>query len=152
MPGFGGRHVRLLGRTGRTWQTLASGRTGPSGGFDLHWVPAATGRQPLRVRFRGDRVNSGSWAHAGRVTVFRQSVASWYSDGGATACGFHAQFGVANRSLPCGTKVTFRYGGRGVTAVVDDRGPFVGGREWDLNQNTAGALGFGGVASVWSSM
>ena len=24
-----------------------------------------------------------------------------------------------------------------VTAVVDDRGPFVGGRDWDLNQNTA---------------
>ena len=34
---------------------------------------------------------------------------------------------------------------------VDDRGPYVGGREWDLNQNTAGALGFNGVASVWAS-
>ena len=69
----------------------------------------------------------------------------------ATACGFHAGYGVANSTLPCGTKVTFRYGGRTVTAVVDDRGPFVGGREWDLNQNTAGALGFGGVATVWST-
>jgi rare lipoprotein A (peptidoglycan hydrolase) len=42
-------------------------------------------------------------------------------------------------------------GGRTVTAVVDDRGPYVGGRQWDLNQNTAGALGFGGVGTVWSS-
>ena len=33
-------------------------------------------------------------------------------------------------------------GGRTVTAVVDDRGPYVAGREWDLNQNTAAALGF----------
>ena len=33
----------------------------------------------------------------------------------------------------------------------DDRGPVVAGRDWDLNQNTAGALGFGGVDAVWSS-
>ena len=58
----------------------------------------------------------------------------------------------ACRMLPCGTQVTFHYGGRTVTAVVDDRGPFVGGREWDLNQNVAGALGFGGVGTVWSSV
>jgi rare lipoprotein A len=58
---------------------------------------------------------------------------------------------VANLSLPCGTKVTFVYNGRSVTATVDDRGPYVSGREWDLNQNTAGALGFGGVADVWAS-
>ena len=59
---------------------------------------------------------------------------------------------MANRDLPCGTQVTFRYGGRTVTAVVDDRGPYVGGREWDLNQNTAAALGFDGVDTVWSSI
>jgi peptidoglycan lytic transglycosylase len=150
-PGVGGRRVRLLGHHGRGWQTLASARTGPRGGFDLHYS-AGLGRHSLRVRFAGDRLNRGSWARAGAVTVLRPSLASWYSDGGATACGFHAQFGVANKSLPCGTKVTFQYGGRSVTAVVDDRGPYVGGREWDLNQNTAGALGFGGVGTVWSSL
>jgi rare lipoprotein A (peptidoglycan hydrolase) len=104
------------------------------------------------VGFTGDQHNAASWAHAGSVTAFRQSLASWYSDGGATACGFHAQYGVANRSLPCGTRVTFRIGGRSVNAVVDDRGPYVGGREWDLNQNIAAALGFGGVGMVWSSI
>ena len=86
------------------------------------------------------------------MTAFAQSVASWYSDAGTTACGFHAFYGVANRSLPCGTRVTFRVGGRSVNAVVDDRGPFVSGRDWDLNQNTAAALGFGGVGVVWSSI
>jgi rare lipoprotein A (peptidoglycan hydrolase) len=47
--------------------------------------------------------------------------------------------------------VTFRYGGNTVTATVDDRGPYAGGREWDLNQNTAGALGFNGVDTVWTN-
>jgi len=152
LPGVAGRRVRLIARRGGGWQTLASARTGPRGGFDLHYTPASTGQTWVRVGFSGDRLNTGSWAHAGQVTAFRSSVASWYSDGGATACGFHAGLGVANKSLPCGTKVTFRYGGRTVTAVVDDRGPFVGGREWDLNQNVAGALGFGGVGTVWSSV
>jgi rare lipoprotein A (peptidoglycan hydrolase) len=58
---------------------------------------------------------------------------------------------VANLSLPCGAKVRFMNRGRTVTAVVDDRGPYVAGREWDLNQNTAAALGFSGVGSVWST-
>jgi rare lipoprotein A len=152
LPALAGRRVRLIGRSGGSWRTLATARTGRRGGFDLRYRPGSTGQHWLRVRFRGDRLNAGSWAHAGRLTVFRESVASWYTDGGGTACGFHAYYGVANRTLPCGTKVTFRSGGRSVTAVVDDRGPFVGGREWDLNQNTAGALGFGGVGTVWSSI
>ena len=85
------------------------------------------------------------------MTVFRAAIASWYNDGGNTACGFHAYYGVANRTLPCGTKVAMRFNGRSVNATVDDRGPYVGGRDWDLNQNTAAALGFGGVGQVWSS-
>ena len=58
---------------------------------------------------------------------------------------------MANKSLPCGTHVTFSYGGRTVVATVDDRGPYVGGRTWDLNQNTAAALGFAGVGTVWDA-
>ena len=101
--------------------------------------------------FAGDVRNGSVQGAAGTLTGFTESVASWYNDGGSTACGFHAYYGVANVTLPCGTKVTFHYGGRTVNAVVDDRGPYVGGRRWDLNQNTAAALGFGGVGTVWSS-
>jgi rare lipoprotein A len=151
VPAVAGRRVRLITRSGGSWHTVATARTGARGGFDLHYAARGTGRRWLRVGFAGDRLNARSWAYAGRLTTFRQSVASWYTDGGATACGFHAHFGVANRDLPCGTKVMFRDGGHTVTAVVDDRGPFVSGREWDLNQNTAGALGFGGVGTVWLS-
>ena len=47
--------------------------------------------------------------------------------------------------------VTFRYGSREVTVPVIDRGPYAGGREWDLTGATARALGFGGVGVVWST-
>lgn len=150
LPRVGGRRVILLGGSGHGWHRLTAARTSPRGGFDLHANTA--GQIALRVKFAGDRLNTPAWAGAGRVTSYRQSLASWYDDGGSTACGFRAHFGVANKSLPCGTKVTFSYGGRSVTATVDDRGPYVGGREWDLNQNVAGALGFDGVGSVWSTI
>jgi hypothetical protein len=69
---------------------------------------------------------------------------SWYGPGfygKRTACGLamtRTLLGVAHRSLPCGTKVTFRDPGTGetVTVPVVDRGPYVKGRVWDL---TAGA-------------
>jgi hypothetical protein len=151
LPGLRGRKVSLQARQGGGWQTLASARTGAAGRFTLRYVAADAGRVRLRVRFGGDRLNGRSSASAGEITVYRPAGASWYNDAGHTACGFHAQYGVANRTLPCGTKVAFRYNGRSVTATVDDRGPYVGGRDWDLDQSTATALGFGGVGTVWSS-
>jgi hypothetical protein len=152
LPGLAGRRVSLQGRSSGHWRMLAGARTRAGGRFDITYRPTGLGRQPLRVRFAGDRLNGRASRPAGDVTVYRESVASWYYDGGTTACGFHAYYGVANRSLPCGTKVGFLHDGRVVTAVVDDRGPFVSGREWDLNQNTAAALGMGGVGTVWSSL
>jgi hypothetical protein len=151
LPGVAGRRVRLQARTGGGWRTVSTARTGPRGGFDLRYAGGTLGAQRLRVRFAGDQLNRNAGAPAGRLTVYREAMASWYDDGGTTGCGFHAGYGVANRTLPCGTKVSFLYGGRRVTATVDDRGPYVGGRDWDLNQNTAAAIGFGGVGTVWSS-
>jgi rare lipoprotein A (peptidoglycan hydrolase) len=76
------------------------------------------------------------------------ALASFYYDQGQTASGYHAFYGVAHRTLMFGTRVLFRYHGRSVTATVDDRGPFISPRVWDLNQNVAGALGFAGVDVV----
>jgi rare lipoprotein A len=151
LPEVGGRKVYLEGRSGRHWHWLASTRTGGHGGFRFRYRANGLGSRHLRVKFTGDRLNTGATRGAGKLTVFRESLASWFQDAGGTACGFHATYGVANKVLPCGTKVTFRYGGRQVTATVEDRGPYVGGREWDLNQNAAAALGFGGVGMVWST-
>jgi peptidoglycan lytic transglycosylase len=152
LPGVAWRHVLLQAHQGHGWQTLAHGYTHRGGRFELRFVAANLGTEHLRVRFAGDARSHRTWAYSGVLTVYRQSVASWYNDGGSTACGFHATYGVANKTLPCGTKVTFLYGGRQVTATVDDRGPFVPGRDWDFNQNTSAALGMGGVATVWSSI
>jgi rare lipoprotein A len=146
-----GRVVRLELGNGHGWRSVASARTQANGHFVLRYTPSGTGASEVRVVFGGDAFNAAAWGRGRRLTAYRESVASWYDDGGNTACGFHAGMGVANVSLPCGTHVTFRYGGRTVTATVDDRGPYVGGREWDLNQTTAGALGFNGVDTVWSS-
>jgi hypothetical protein len=67
---------------------------------------------------------------------------SWYGPGfygNAGACGMMGSsgmtedtVGVAHRTLPCGTKVTFRYQGWTVTTMVIDRGPYVSGRTWDM--------------------
>jgi hypothetical protein len=151
LPALPDRRVRLEGHDGHGWHTLSTGRTGARGRYRLSLAPDAADGQRLRVTFGGDNHNARATRPAGQVNVLHPALASWYEDGGNTACGFHAGLGVANRSLPCGTKVRFSYGSRSVTAVVDDRGPYAGGREWDLNQNTASALGFAGVGTVWSS-
>jgi hypothetical protein len=151
LPGLAGRNVSLQGRQNGRWETLTSTRTRAAGRFVLRYVADVAGQEPIRVKFAGDHLNGRSTAPVGQMTVYREAGASWYNDGGNTACGFHAHYGVANRTLPCGTKVVLRYNGRSVTATVDDRGPYVGGRDWDLNQNTASALGFGGVGTIWSS-
>ena len=150
LPEVAGRVVKLESRSGSRWTTIASTRTGRHGWFTLRFG-AAYGTHSLRVSFAGDRSNSRAVAFAGTATGFEQNVASWYDDAASTGCGFHATYGVANKSLPCGTHVTFSYGGRTVVATVDDRGPYVGGRTWDLNQNTAAALGFAGVGTVWDA-
>ena len=151
LPGSAHRRVALQGLRAGRWVTLAVARTGPRGGFHLRYAASGLGQRRLRARFAGDGANAAASHGVGTLTVYRQTAASWYQDGGSTACGFHAYFGVASLSLPCGARVNFMYGGRTVNAVVDDRGPYVGGRSWDLNQNTAGALAVGGVQTIWSS-
>lgn len=151
LPGGARRRILLQADRSGRWVNLTVARTNGHGDFELRYRPGATDQERLRIRFPGDRSNAAVSHSGGSLTVYRQTIASWYDDGGNTACGFHAYYGVANVGLPCGTRVNFVYGGRRVQAVVDDRGPYVGGRSWDLNQNTAGALGFVGVGAVWSS-
>lgn len=83
------------------------------------------------------------------------SVASVFTDYGlGLACGGvlgRHQLGVAHKTAPCGTRITFTYSGRSLTVPVIDRGPYVAGREWDLTGATAAALGFSGLGRIeWS--
>lgn len=68
---------------------------------------------------------------------------SWYGPGfygNGGACGMMPgglqkdTVGVAHRTLPCGTRVTFRYKGKTVVTRVIDRGPYVKGRTWDMTK------------------
>ena len=85
-----------------------------------------------------------------------EGKASWYGpgfDGRPTASGaIFDQEGwtVAHRTLPLGTILLISRGDRQVVALVNDRGPFVGGRVLDLSRGVANALGTvqAGVASV----
>jgi rare lipoprotein A len=152
-PGLAGRMVTLqaFGRDG--WGTLARTLTGTGGRFHLRYVARRSGSRPVRVRFAGDTFHLGSSRGLGRLNVYRAVEASWYGGGGDLACGgllTAARMGVANRTLPCGTRVTLRYNGRTVRVPVIDRGPYVGSREFDLTEATKQALGFGDTGMVWS--
>jgi rare lipoprotein A len=144
--------LQALGRHG--WRTLARTRTGAHGRFRLSYTPRTLGSRSLRLRFAGDAEALGSRRPLGRLNVFRLAGASWYGGGGTMACGgalTSSTLGVANKTLPCGTLVTLRYGDRGVRVPVVDRGPYVAGREFDLTEATKRALGFGDTGDVWST-
>jgi hypothetical protein len=148
-PGLAGVSVQLDARTGGHWHSFGQAETTANGHFVLATRPRQAGTFPLRVTTTWQGRTSA--VSAGRLEVFRSSLASRYEPGGTTACGQKltaAVQGVANKTLPCGTKVTFRYQGRSVRVEVIDRGPYVGDREWDLTQATAETLGFDGVAVV----
>lgn len=122
--------------------------TSRQGAFGLRWRPSRTGSYRLRAYVGRNRLAKGSGSVSRRITVYRRAVASYYGPGlygGALACGGTLQpgtMGVANKTLPCGSKVTLRYHGRSVTVPVIDRGPYVAGRDYDLTAATKSRLGF----------
>lgn len=119
-------------------------------------VRAAIARFQLAVkRYHLDRLNlSSSLLAPSQVPSgqYNVSIASVYTDyGDPVACGgiLHVStLGVANKTLPCGTQVIFRYGDRAIQVPVIDRGPYVAGRDWDLTGATAEALGFPGLGPI----
>ena len=90
-----------------------------------------------------------------QVTGWQTSVASVFTDFGLPiACRVNGgilhrdELGVANKTVPCGTMITFRYHGKGIRVPVIDRGPYIEGREWDLTGATAVALDFPGLGDI----
>ena len=157
-PGCPGAPCGCSCAAGKRWRTVDRSRTGRGGRFRAAWRPASQGRFRLRVKFGGDRANGAvSRTLRGRVHVYRPALASWYGPGfygRRTACGqivTTSTLGVAHKSLPCGTHVTFRYRGRSVTVPVIDRGPYAGAREYDLTAATKRRLGFGSTGTVWAT-
>lgn len=82
-----------------------------------------------------------------------EGVSSWYGkefDGRRTASGEVFDMNgmtAAHRTLPLGTtvKVTNLDNGKSASLVINDRGPFVRGRDLDCSYGAAKALGFAGA-------
>jgi rare lipoprotein A len=153
-PAGPGRLIELRVRSGRRWHTVDRNRTGRAGRFKLVWRAKHPGSRKMRVRFRGDPHLAGAERRAGRANVYRRAFASWYGPGfygNRLGCGGrlgYGTIGVAHKTLPCGSRVTLRYRGRTVRVRVIDRGPYVGGREFDLTAATKRKLRFRGTGIV----
>lgn len=90
-------------------------------------------------------------------------TASWYGPGfydnrlpcwpWLQAHGLPIQFeadtwGVAHKTLPCGTMLTLSHGSNVITVPVVDRGPYIAGRELDLSLRVKTALGCTDLCTV----
>ncbi len=162
-----GDKVKMRGKAapgGRRWVTVTIGgrkvrsvRTRKDGTFRLRWSTPSTGVFKAKAVARGAEHAKRARSRSQTIHSYRSSHASYFGPGlygNRTACGktlTPSIIGVANKSLPCGTKVVFRYRGRTARARVIDRGPYAAGREWDLTAALKAKLGFGSTGMVLST-
>jgi peptidoglycan lytic transglycosylase len=124
--------------------------TQDDGSYKVRWRAPRSGVYRARATVAGTSVRS----HGLTVDAFRPAEASYYGPGlygGGLARGgtlSPGKLGVANKTLPCGSKVTLRYHGHTVTVPVIDRGPYAGNREYDLTAATKAKLGFPSTGTV----
>jgi rare lipoprotein A len=160
-PGLAGSTIEIERsghQTGWTWTPTVHTQVRSDGTFSAAWQANHIGQFSVRAVASKGR---GGGAAAGEPTVtmivYRPAVATWYNQAGSTtACGVRLQantLGVAHRTLPCGTKVAFYYHGKSIVVPVIDRGPYSGGRDWDLTEATASYLGMkqAGVVTLGSA-
>jgi rare lipoprotein A len=147
-PGTGGRTVSLEINLGGEWVTRDTATTDADGDYRLAYTPKRTGGYATRVAI------GGAAQDVGRLDVFRKARATWYGEGlygNKLACGgtlTETTIGVANKTLPCGTKITLRYKGRELRVKVIDRGPFSDSLDYDLTSATKEKLGYPDVGTV----
>ncbi|HKI67859.1 MAG TPA: septal ring lytic transglycosylase RlpA family protein [Solirubrobacterales bacterium] len=151
----GAHRVKLVFRGARGATVGAASRR--NGAFSVRWRPNGLGTYRVRAYGLHDKRVRASVSPARRVTAYRSAAASYYGPGlygGALACGGTLQpgtLGVANKTLPCGSKVRLRYRGHSVTVPVVDRGPYVAGRDFDLTAATRARLHFPSTGVLLSS-
>lgn len=147
--------LRIKRDGSRRWSTVARLKSVTSARSTLRLRLSKPGRYLVVVDTRSAGVKHTT--KIGRVYSYRRSFASWYGPGlygNRTACGQTLTtgiVGVAHKTLPCGTKITFRLRGRTVTTRVIDRGPYVGGRDYDLTAGLKQKLHFGSTGQVLST-
>lgn len=132
-------------------------KTGPQGRFKARWRPSSPGVYKVAAIVPAADGGAAVRSKGEHVNAYRAVEASYYGPGlygGGMACGgtlTPSTVGVANKTLPCGSKVTLRHGSKTVTVPVVDRGPYSGNREYDLTAATKQKLGFGSTGTVLST-
>jgi rare lipoprotein A len=147
---------RLGHQTNWQWQPTVSATVNPDGSFDAVWRTNHIGRFLIRAVLGATTASAAGANRAPTVatTVYRPSVATLYGPGfygRRTACGrrlTRTMIGVANRTLPCGSKVAIDYAGRTLQVPVIDRGPYANGADWDLTRATGRAIGITGTVRL----
>lgn len=148
--------IQRRGRqTGFAWADTTHATVSSDGSFTATWPTNHIGRFAIRaVVLTGTAARAASASPSLTITVYRPSLATQYGPGfwgQRTACGeiLHRNtLGVANRTLPCGTRVSILYQGRTLVVPVIDRGPYAHGADWDLTMATGRALGIPGTATI----
>jgi hypothetical protein len=152
LDGPAGQEIRIQRSRGENWNTVETVSTGADGSFDAALPTDALGR--MRIRAVGP---DGTESENRDAIAYRRAAASYYGPGlygNQLACGgtlTPGTIGVANKTLPCGTKVRLHYRGRSIRVRVIDRGPYSGDREYDLTEATKERLGFGSTGNVWAT-
>jgi rare lipoprotein A len=147
-PAAPGRWTALQIRRGRGWRTIDADRTSATGRYALRGRIHRAMSRPARLKV------AGIARRVGRINVYRWANASWYGPGlygNPLGCGgtlTPGKTGVAHKTLPCGSKLSLRHRGRTLRVRVIDRGPYVGGREYDLTEATARKLRFRGHGPI----
>jgi rare lipoprotein A len=116
----------------------------------LHHDRTASFGANRRVAVARRHTPFASHKNAGETQIASRGVASFYTEGTQTASGekFDTHdLTAAHPTLPFGTKlrVTNVATGRSVTVRVNDRGPYVRGRNVDVSYSAADALGMVGA-------
>lgn len=147
--------IEVLGaRTNWSWQLVAQTRVRGGGSFSAAWSSSRAGQFAVRAVVAQARASAATGVPTVTVFVYRTSLATLYGPGfygHRTACGTilrRTTIGVANRTLPCGTRVAVYFAGRMMVVPVIDRGPYANGANWDLTMATGAALGMNTTEAI----
>jgi rare lipoprotein A len=143
-------------QTGWRWEPTVHATPAASGSFSAVWRTNHIGQFAIRAvvepaRAGASQASTAPASPAVTVIVYRPSEATLYGPGlygRLTACGerlTRRTIGLANRTLPCGTRVALEYDGRTLVVPVIDRGPYGTIADWDLTMATGRALGMPGT-------
>jgi rare lipoprotein A len=145
---------RLGSETDYAWTPTVQATVAPGGSFTATWATNHIGQFSIRVIVDSTDAQVAAASPTLAIVVYLPAVATYYGPGffgKKMACGNvlrRQTLGVANRSLPCGTKVDLLYDGHTLTVPVVDRGPFANGAKWDLTEATSTALGMTGTETI----